>query len=111
MKRDERNRGGAMPPSVLVRVELAWPRHRDGERPQRVENLDGAVVLAQHIRQAAIDHRALVDVAAAQKDVLLLQPSIHLLAREAGLPGPCAALVLLALRVHAPADATGAVHR
>src|SRR5262245_12588829 len=57
------------PPSVLVRVELAWPHHRDGERPQRVENLDGAVVLAQHIRQPAIDHRALVDVAAAQKDV------------------------------------------
>src|SRR5262245_8672868 len=99
------------PPSVLVRVELPWPRHRDGERPQRVENLDGAVVLAQHIRQPAIDHRALVDVAAAQKDVPLLQPSIHLLAREAGLPGPFPGLVLFALRVHAAADATGAVHR
>jgi len=43
--------------------------------------------------------------------VLLLQPGIHLLAREAGLPGPFAGLVLLALRVHAAADATGAVHR
>src|SRR5215475_1572680 len=43
--------------------------------------------------------------------MLLVQPGIHLLAHEGGLPGPFAGLVLLALRVHAAAGATGAVHR
>src|SRR5262245_53988970 len=84
------------PPSVLVGVELSWPCHRDGERPQRVENFDGAVVLPQHIRQPAISHGTLVDVTAAEQDVLLLEPGVHLLAREAGLPGPFAGLALLA---------------
>src|SRR5215475_10737981 len=99
------------PPSVLVGVKLARPRHRDCERPERVDYTDGAVMLAQDIRQPAIRHRAFVDIAPAQKDTLLLQPGIHLPARAAGLSGPFTSLVLLALRLHPAADAAGAVHR
>ena len=69
--------------SILVWIKLAWACHDDGERPKGVENLDGAVVLAQHIRQPAIDHRTLVHISTTQQDVSLLQPGVHLLARKA----------------------------
>ena len=50
------------------------------ERAQRVQHLDGALLRGEHVRQPAIDVRALVEPAAAQDDALLAHPRLHHLA-------------------------------
>lgn len=73
-----------------------------------MEDANGALVLRQHIGQAAIDHRPRRP---AQLDPLVANPGVHLLARETWRTSPFACLVLLAFRFHATANAPGAVDR
>src|SRR5215471_21249852 len=71
--------------SILPRIEFAFAGHGDGERPQRVQDLHGAGMLRQHVRQAPIGHRAFVEVGTDQGDAALVQPAVHLVATEASL--------------------------
>src|SRR6476619_3756357 len=50
--------GGAasrsLPVSVLPGIEFAFAGHGDGEGPQRVQHLDGAGVLREHVGEPAV---------------------------------------------------------
>src|SRR6266850_1694292 len=63
--------------SVPVRIELVRPSHHDDQRTQRMQHFDGRTLRLEHVRQAAIDVRALVGAAAAQRYALLLDPLVH----------------------------------
>jgi hypothetical protein len=54
--------------------------------------------MGKHVRQSAIRHRALIEVAAGQRHPLRLQPAVHFFARE------------LSYRRLATHDSPGAVH-
>jgi hypothetical protein len=63
-------------PSILERIELPGPCHRHSERPQRVQHLDGAGMLGEHLRQAPIGHRAFIKVGADQRHAAPGQPAM-----------------------------------
>jgi hypothetical protein len=83
--RQGRETGGPERPpvSVLERVKRPVSRHCHGKQPRRVQNADSARMLGQHLRQPAIRHRALVEIAAGQHDAALPQSRIHLETRAA----------------------------
>ena len=84
------------PPSILVGVELSWPCHCDGERPQRVQNLYGAAVLTQTFPYLPSGvHVAIVDpgvgttrrgIAVEAGEAILVGPDNGLLSWAAGSP-------------------------
>src|SRR5690349_4807033 len=73
------------PSSVLVRVDLAFTGHDDGERPQGMLDRHSPSVMGEHVRQAPIRHRALVEIGAEQEDAAIPEPLVHLGPREAAL--------------------------
>jgi len=81
--------------SVLVRIEFVSTRHHDDERPQRVQDLHGAFLRGEHLGQAPVGVRALIEATATEDDPALPDPFLHHLRRDApgrddraGLPVP-----------------------
>src|SRR5262249_58407591 len=54
-------------------------------RPQGVQHLYSPSVLRDHFWQAAVGHRAFIQVGADQRHAAVLQPPVHLLAGETSL--------------------------
>src|ERR1700730_4479926 len=102
---------GRLPsPSVLERIEDVGARHGDRERAQAVLDLHRAVVTGEHLRQAPIGLRRLIEIAAEQHYAALAQPRLHLVGADATRRDDLAGLaVTLAARLVARHHAAGAV--
>src|SRR6266702_7580640 len=69
--------------SILVRIELLLTGHDHGKGAQRVEHAHGAFVLGEHVGQATVGLRRLVEPAADEQYALLPQPRQHLVVADA----------------------------
>src|ERR1700751_5174398 len=71
--------------SILKRVNLGSPRHYHDKRMQHVEQLDGAGMRREHVREASVRHGALVEIRTDELHTAVVEPRIHLRARETAL--------------------------
>ncbi len=101
--------------SVLERIEHVGAGHHHGERPQGVLDPDRTGVMGEHVGQASIGLRRLVEITTDQSHAFVTQPRLHLVVAHApGLPQPLAGRGILdeaAARLGARHHAAGAVHR
>src|SRR5579883_765325 len=102
------------PFSILEWIEYVGARHHDRERGEPVLDRNRAGVVGEHVGQAAIGLRRLIEVAADQVYALLAQPRLHLVvAHAAELAHLLAGRRILAdaaARLGARHHAAGAVH-
>jgi hypothetical protein len=63
--------------SILVGIELVGSGHGYADRRERVQDADGRSVRFQHLGEALVAVRGLVQTSALEDDVGLLQPLGH----------------------------------
>ena len=64
-----RHKPGVLLRSILVRIELVGSRHRNANRCERVQDVDGVAVRGEHLGEALVAVRLLVQTSAAKDNL------------------------------------------